>query len=122
MPFNEKLADRVREMLAASGKPIEEKRMFSGLSFMVNDKICVSVRNDSIMVRLDPALSDEVLEMEGCAPMVHSGRVMKGFFFVSETVLTSSKKLEYWVKRALDFNKLAKSSKKVTRSSKTKKA
>jgi TfoX/Sxy family transcriptional regulator of competence genes len=111
MPINEKLADRVRELIAATEKKVEEKKMFSGLCFMVNDKMCVGVRTDSMMVRLDPGLFEEALEQEGVVPMVHSGKVMKGFLFVSEEVLGTKKKLEYWVKLALDFNKIARSSK-----------
>ena len=40
MPFNEKLADRVREIISVTHKQIQEKRMFGGLCFMVNDKMC----------------------------------------------------------------------------------
>lgn len=111
MSFDEKMADRVRELITGTEEKVEEKRMFSGLCFMVNDKMCVAVRKDSIMVRVDPALSEEVLEKEGVGPMVHSGRIIKGFVFVIEEVLTTTKRLEYWVKLALDYNKFAKSSK-----------
>lgn len=113
MAYNEKLADRVRELIAAAGEnEVEEKRMFSGLCFMVNKKMCVAVRPDSIMVRLDPTLSEALLENEGAVPMAHSGRVMKGFLFVNEEVLGSKKQLSYWVGLALDYNKIAPASKK----------
>src|SRR5579859_4096518 len=111
MSYNERLADRVRELIAAAHENVEEKRMFSGLCFMVNDKMCVGVRKDSIMVRMDPELTDQVLERDGAVPMVHSGRVMKGFVFVDEQALTTQKQLGYWVNLALDFNQFAKSSK-----------
>ena len=111
MAYNEKMADRVRELIATAEKNVEEKRMFSGLCFMVNDKMCVAVRPDSIMVRMDPALSEAALEKEGVVPMIHSGKIMPGFVFVDEGVLTTRKQLEYWVGLALDFNETAKSSK-----------
>jgi len=111
MAYNEKMADRVRELIAVTGLQIEEKRMFSGLCFMVNDKMCVAVRPDSIMVRLDPERSEDMLEKEGVLPMIHSGRIMKGFVFVDDGVLTTKRQLEYWVNLALDFNEFAKSSK-----------
>jgi TfoX/Sxy family transcriptional regulator of competence genes len=120
MSFDEKMADRVRELIAGIEEKVEEKRMFSGLCFMVNDKMCVAVRKDSIMVRVDPALSEEVLEKEGVGPMVHSGRIIKGFVFVIEEALTTTKKLEYWVNVALDYNKFAKSSKTAGSSQKNK--
>lgn len=118
MAYNEKMADRVRELLAGTEEEVEEKRMFSGLCFMVNDKMCVAVRPDSIMVRIDPGLSETVLEKEGAGPMVMSGRIMPGFFFIADDALRTRKQLEYWVNLALDFNKFAKSSKTKKKSAK----
>ena len=69
MAFNEKLADRVREIISQTNKNVEEKRMFGGLCFMVNDKMCVGVETSRLMVRFDPALTDEIMEKEGCRPM-----------------------------------------------------
>jgi TfoX/Sxy family transcriptional regulator of competence genes len=113
MAYNEQLADRVRELIAAgTTHTIEEKRMFGGLCFMVDDKICVGVKQASILVRLDPALFEEALEKEGCTPMMNSRRTAKGYVFVDEAVLGTQKQLAYWVKLALDFNPFAKSTKK----------
>ena len=112
MAYNEKLADRIREIISLSHKNVEEKKMFAGLCFMVNDKMCIGVHEEKIMVRLDPEIFDEVLEKEGCEPMIMTGKVMKGFVFVSESVLKTKKQLDYWVQLGLDFNKIAKSSKK----------
>ena len=112
MPYNEKLADRIRELISVSHKNIDEKKMFGGLCFMVNDKMCVGVEQERLMVRLDPAKYDEVMEKEGCKPMDFTGKVMKGFVFVDVDALNTKKKLEYWVKLALDYNKIAKASKK----------
>ena len=112
MAFNEKIADRVREIIARTHKNVEEKRMFGGLCFMVNDKMCIGVENERLMVRIDPLIFDEVIEKEGCKPMDFTGKVMKGFVFVDVAVLNSKKNLEYWVKLALEYNKIAKASKK----------
>ena len=112
MSFNETLANRVRELIATREKRVEEKRMFGGLCFMVNDKMCVGVKIDSLMLRIDPELTDEVLEKEGCQPMIMKGKLMQGFVYVDADVLSTKKKLEYWVGLALAYNKIAKSSKK----------
>jgi TfoX/Sxy family transcriptional regulator of competence genes len=121
MAFNEKLADRVREVIAATHKKVKEKKMFSGLCFMVNDKMCVTVHSHRIMVRLNPELFDTAVEKEGCGPMVMSGKIMKGFVLVNEEVLKTKRQLDYWVQLALAFNKIAKSSKKTVRSARQKK-
>jgi TfoX/Sxy family transcriptional regulator of competence genes len=112
MAYNEKQADRTRDIISITHKNVEEKKMFGGLCFMVNDKMCVGVEQARLMVRLDPAKFDEVMEKEGCKPMDFTGKIMKGYVFVDADVLDTKKKLEYWIKLALDFNSRAKASKK----------
>jgi TfoX/Sxy family transcriptional regulator of competence genes len=110
--YNEKLATNVRELISLTHKNVEEKAMFGGLCFMVNEKMCVGVEKERLMVRLDPAKYEEAMEKEGCRPMDFTGRVMKGYVFVDADVLTTKGKLGYWVKLALEYNKVAKASKK----------
>jgi TfoX/Sxy family transcriptional regulator of competence genes len=112
MAYNERLADRTREIISLSHKNVEEKKMFGGLCFMVNGKMCVGVEQERLMVRLDPDRYDEAMEKEGCKPMDFTGRIMKGYVFVDVDSLSTKKKLEYWVKLALEFNSKAKASKK----------
>jgi TfoX/Sxy family transcriptional regulator of competence genes len=112
MAYNEKMADKVREIIALRSKKVEEKKMFGGLCFMVNNKMCVGVETDRLMVRFDPALTDELMEKEGCKPMDFTSKTMKGFAFVDLDALNTKAKLEYWVNLALDYNKFAKPSKK----------
>lgn len=115
MSYNEKLADRTREIIAKTHMNVEEKRMFGGLCFMVNHKMCVSVEKERLMVRLDPAIYEEVMEKEGCKPMDFTGKIMKGYVFVDIDALNTKTKLEYWIKLALEFNKIARESKKKTK-------
>lgn len=112
MAYNEKLAVRTRELLAATHKKVEEKSMFGGLCFMVNGKMCVGIEQIRLMVRLDPTKYEEVMKEEGCKPMDFTGRIMKGYVFVDADVLNTKMKLTYWINQALEFNTIAKSSKK----------
>ena len=112
MAFNEKLADRVREIISLTHKNVEEKKMFGGLCFMVNDKMCVGVETNRLMVRFDPAKTGEVMEKEGAGPMDFTNKVMKGFAFVDIAALNTKNKLGYWISLALEYNKLAKPSRK----------
>ena len=115
MAYNEKLTNRLREAL--SGVPnVEEKRMFSGITFMVNGKMCVSAGNDRIMCRIDPAIHDEAVEKNWCRPVIMKGREYRGFVYVNEEGIKTKKELNYWVGVALDFNKVAKASKTVKKS------
>jgi TfoX/Sxy family transcriptional regulator of competence genes len=111
MAFNEKLADRLREFLV-NVPNIEEKNMFGGLCFMINEKICLGVFQDEMLCRIDPVLDAEVLELIGCRPMDSSGKSMKGFVFVSDEAMKTRKEFEYWISLCLDFNPRAKVSKK----------
>lgn len=111
MAINEKLTNRVRELLADIDK-VDEKKMFSGIAFMVDDKLCITARGNNIMLRIDPAIHDELVEKTGCSPMVMKGKDLDGYIVVDEAVLDSKKQLDYWIKLALDYNPKAKSSKK----------
>lgn len=122
MAFDEKMADRVRELIAPASANIEEKKMFGGLCFMVDDKMCVGVKADNIMLRIDPALTDAALEEESCTPMVHGGKIMPGFVYVDNSALRTKKQLEHWVNRALAYNKVATPSKRKTAATPKKKA
>ena len=112
MAYNEKIADRIREMIALTHNNVEEKKMFGGLCFMVNDKMCVGVESNRLMVRFDPVRTEELMEMEGCRPMDFTNKIMKGFAFVDLSVLQTQKKLAFWVSVALEYNKTAKPSRK----------
>jgi TfoX/Sxy family transcriptional regulator of competence genes len=111
MAYNEKLADRVREALMDI-RDVEEKKMFRGVTFMVDDKMCVSVSGDELMLRLDPEITDQLAEENGTRPMVHGGKHMKGFIYISEERFRGQKDFDHWIKLALDYNPKAKSSKK----------
>ena len=110
MPFNEDLVNKIRELLADQIQ-VEEKRMFQGLCFMVNDKLCLCVMHDNILCRVGEEIASLELEKGNCVQMMHSGRPMKNYVYVEDVSLQSSGELLYWVKLCLDFNVYAKSSK-----------
>jgi TfoX/Sxy family transcriptional regulator of competence genes len=111
MVVNEKLADRVREALAEL-PDVEEKKMFSGMFFMVNGKMCLSVCEHELMCRIDPAVYDEVRDRDGVRDTTRSGKVKRGFLYVDENELKTKKGLDYWIKLCLDYNPKAKQAKK----------
>ena len=115
MAYNEKLADMTRELITQTQNNVEEKVMFGGLCFMVNEKMCLGVFKDRLMVRIDPGKYDDFIEKDGCVPMDFTGKTMKGIVLVDARVLNTNRKLEYWVNLALEYNKFAKASKKPAR-------
>jgi len=113
MAYDTNLADRIREYLVRFPElKIEEKEMFSGLTFMINDKMCVSVSGENLMCRFDPSLQETVAEINGYYPMIMKGKELKGYCYIHPTGFRSEQAFRYWVDLCLDFNERAKSSKK----------
>jgi len=110
MAYNEKLTNRLREALADVSN-VEEKKMFSGITFMVNGKMCISAGDDRIMCRIDPAVHEEAIKKKGCRTVMMKGREYKGYVYVNEESIKTKKDLDYWIDLSLDFNKRAKASK-----------
>jgi TfoX/Sxy family transcriptional regulator of competence genes len=109
MAHNDDLTHRVKAALAGVS-PVDEKRMFGGTAFMVHGKMCVTVNQDRIMCRIDPALHDAALERTGCRTVIMKGRPYRGYVYVDAAVLTTESDLEYWVGLALDYNPKARAS------------
>jgi TfoX/Sxy family transcriptional regulator of competence genes len=112
MAYNEKLANRAREIFARLAPETTEKVMFGGLCFMVDEKMCAGIVKEDLMLRLNPDSIETVLEMEGCRPMDFTGKSMKGFVYVSGDTVLRNDRLEYWIRLALEYNPLAKATKK----------
>lgn len=111
MAYNEKLANRIRESLQDLPN-VEEKEMMGGLTFMVNDKMCVGIIKDEMMCRIDPDFHETAIEKTGCRTMDFTKKPMKGYVMIDETGLQSNKEFDYWIDLSLAFNSRAKSSKK----------
>jgi TfoX/Sxy family transcriptional regulator of competence genes len=106
MTFNKELTSRVREAL--SNVPgLEEKRMVGGVAFLVNGKMCVSVKDERVMCRVDPTMVGELTRRRGCRTMTMNGREYRGYIFVDEKVLGTRSALGYWLRLAIDFNERA---------------
>ena len=111
MAYDENLANKVREALIDIPN-VEEKKMFRGITFMVNGKMCISVSGDELMCRIGADVFDEALEKEGVRQMVRGGTAMKGFVYVSPEGYRTPSDFDYWLKLSLGFNQQAKASKK----------
>ena len=111
MAYNEKLAERIRERLSELPK-VKETKLMGGLAFMVNGKMCIGVFKDEMLCRIDPNQREDLLEKPGTSVMQFTGRPMKGLVLVDDTGMKSSKDFDFWVRQCLEYNKIAKASKK----------
>lgn len=106
MAENRELADRVRATLATP-LPVREVKMFGGLSFMVNERMVVSVMRDGdLLVRADPERAAELLATEGVQPAeMGAGRPMKGgWIAVGAEAIATQEDLDFWISVALEYN------------------
>jgi TfoX/Sxy family transcriptional regulator of competence genes len=106
MPFDEKLAARVRDRL--EGHPdvnsdLVERKMFGGLAFLVRGHMCCGIVNTELMVRVGPEGYEELLAEPHTRPMDFTGRPLKGMLYVSPAGLSTTRALGAWVDRGLRF-------------------
>lgn len=117
MAFDENLGNRIADALSRVQVPYEEKRMFGGLAFMIEGKMCIGVVGNEIMLRVLDEKFDNVLAMPNVREMDFAGRPMKGFVYIAKDGFVSDADLEQWIDLATEFGKLG-----VVKSKKTKKA
>lgn len=105
MAYDEGLAARVREVLAAR-RGVEEKKMFGGLCFLVGGHMCCGLTakgNTAFMVRVGKERFAETLAQPHARPMDFTGRPSSGMVYVAQEGLRTRAQLGKWVQRGLDF-------------------
>ena len=102
MPYNEQLATRIRETISWQ-KGIVEKKMFGGIAFMLKDKMFCGIVKDDLMVRVLEEHYEQALSEPHARPMDFTGKVMRGFVFVSPNGVNSPNKLAIWIEKGIDF-------------------
>ena len=111
MAYDEYLADRINKVLKDKNISFEEKQMMGGLCFLVDDKMCVGIIKDELMCRIGPEKYEKALAKPGCKEMTFTGKAMKGYVYVEPEAMDDDEDLADWIQLCLDFNPLAKSSK-----------
>jgi TfoX/Sxy family transcriptional regulator of competence genes len=99
MSYDEKLAERIRGVLADRAD-VSERQMFGGLTFMVGGHMCCGVNKDELIVRLLPADQEAALERPHARLMDLTGRPMRGFIAVRPEGLKGPA-LTRWVRQAV---------------------
>jgi hypothetical protein len=102
MPFDEALAERIRQHLAKR-KNIEEKKMFGGIGFLLNGNMLVGVWKNSLIVRLGDTQGDEALKEPHVKKFDITGRPMKGWALIAPEGIEAGDQLIGWIQRAVKF-------------------
>ena len=103
MAYDEDLAERIRDVL--EGEPgITEKRMFGGLAFLLDGRMAVGASGKGgLMVRIDPADTDELVDPPHARPFEMRGKPMTGWLHIDDERLTTHEELRRWVHNGIAF-------------------
>src|SRR6185437_1863753 len=95
MAYNEGLAEKIRTALKGK-KGVEEKKMFGGIAFMLDGKMCIGVNGDDLIIRCQPEETEDLLKKPGAKVFNLSGKAaMKGWLLVGGTGI--SKSFDWWL-------------------------
>jgi TfoX/Sxy family transcriptional regulator of competence genes len=99
MAYDERLADRVRQLLGER-TDVTERRMFGGLTFMVGGHMCCGINSDELILRLGPDTEETALRTPHARPMDFTRRPMRGFVTIAPDGL-NGKSLDRWIAHAV---------------------
>jgi TfoX/Sxy family transcriptional regulator of competence genes len=101
--YDEKLADRIRDLLDGSSA-VSEQKMFGGLAFLVSGNMAIAAsRQGGILVRVDPAEADWLLDSTNAEVAVMRNRPMQGWLRVAPEHLGTKRQLAKWVSLAAAY-------------------
>ena len=101
MAYDEALAARIRELVSGE-RGVVEKKMFGGLSFLINGNMSVAASGQGgLLLRVDPDDSDALLRKPGVESLVMRGRPMAGWLRVDADAVRTKKQLAAWVDRGV---------------------
>ena len=102
MPFDETLAERIRDALARK-KNIEEKRMFGCICFFINGNALAGVWKDRLIARLGPDEAEAALREPHVRAFDITRRPMRKWVAVEPEGVEDDDQLKDWIQRAIKF-------------------
>jgi TfoX/Sxy family transcriptional regulator of competence genes len=102
MAYDEDLAERVRDALAARSD-VSERKMFGGIAFMVGGNMACGVLGEDLIVRLGDEEGEKALQEDGVRAFDFTGKPMKGIVYVSPERTSDDSGLTEWVEAGADY-------------------
>ena len=103
MAYDEDLAERIRGLLAGEAA-VSEQKMFGGLAFLLGGNMAVAASGQGgLLVRVDPAASDDLVATTPAEEMVMRDRPMQGWLRVPPESVTTDADLRTWVDRGRSY-------------------
>ena len=103
MAYDEDLAARIRELIAAEAD-VSEKKMFGGLAFLIAGNMSVSASGQGgMLLRCDPDETDALVAEPHAARFEMRGRAMDGWLRIGPEGLGTTAHLERWVEVGVSY-------------------
>lgn len=102
MAYDETLVQRVRKTLKDVDS-IEERKMFGGLCFMLNEHVCCGIVDDRLMARVGPKQYDHFLQKKYCGIMDFTGKPVRGMVCVEAAGFSQENQLNAWIGTCVKF-------------------
>lgn len=103
MAYDEDLANRIRELIAAE-RDLTEQRMFGGLAFLVAGHMSVAASGQGgLLVRVDPDATDALAAKPHARRFEMRGRQMQGWLRVDPEGVRTKRQLQPWVRRGVAY-------------------
>ena len=103
MAYDEKLAERIRELVA--GEPgLREQKMFGGLAFLVGGNMAIAASGQGgVLVHVDPDESYALVAKTDATLMEMRGRSMPGWLRVDADHVRTKRQLAKWVELGTSY-------------------
>jgi TfoX/Sxy family transcriptional regulator of competence genes len=102
MPFNETIAQRIRDILKTK-RGITEVKMFGGLCFMLRGNMLAAVEKDNLIIRVGKEKYQAALKKPHARPFDLTGRPLTGFIYVDKKGYLTKPALKKWIDAGLAF-------------------
>jgi TfoX/Sxy family transcriptional regulator of competence genes len=101
--YDEALAARIRDLVHGEAG-LTEKAMFGGLAFLIGGNMAISASGQGgLLVRADPAKTDELAALPHVAVAVMRGREMAGWLRVDADGVGTKQQLQRWVDESVEY-------------------
>jgi len=102
MPYNEKLAEKIRDNLRAYPE-LTEKKMFGGLCFLLRGNMCCGIIADRLVLRINGPKYDELLKSKYTSIMDFGTRPTRGFLYVENDAINTKANLTQWLGYSIEY-------------------
>jgi TfoX/Sxy family transcriptional regulator of competence genes len=100
--YDEKTAERLRNLLSAR-RDVVEKKLMGGLCFMVKGAMCCTVSSQGLLIRVGAEAQERMLGDPHARPMEMAGRTVRGYVRVMPDGYKTEAALRKWIQRGVDF-------------------